>query len=78
MEHQETIIIALIVILVALSGFGMMGFGGDSRYGMMSGYGWGYMSIFGGLMMILVLIALSLFIIWFIKQLTGHERKRKR
>lgn len=75
-------VLAALLILFAFTSVGRMGYGGyggmmNYGYGMMSGgYGFGGMYIFGWLMMILVIIALVLFIIWLIKQISG-ERRRK-
>ena len=78
------IIIALIVLLF-LSGFGMMGFGnfgmmGFGNFGMMNGFygGFGFMWIIGWLIMILIVIALVFFILWLINQLQGDKRHGKR
>ena len=66
-----SIVIAL-VILLFLGGFGMIGFGSYGMGGMMQwmfGEGFGFMWIFGWLIMILILAALIFFIFWLIKQL---------
>ncbi|PIO07347.1 hypothetical protein COU59_03405 [Candidatus Pacearchaeota archaeon CG10_big_fil_rev_8_21_14_0_10_34_12] len=59
------IIIAVLAVLL-FGGFGMMGF---PFSGMMYGYGFSGMWIFGWMFMILILVALVLFITWLIKQL---------
>ena len=65
------------------SGAGMMGFGGGMMNNMMGGgnmmanygmMGWGYgMSWFGGLIQILVVVALVLLIVWLIKQISKKK-----
>lgn len=59
------IVLALFILLV-FGGFWMMGFGGHS--GMMNGFygGFGFMWIFGWIMMVLV-------ILWLTKQLGGKK-----
>jgi len=71
-----SVVIAL-VILLAISGFSMMGFGGIG--GMMGNwnYGFGGMWIFGFLFMTLILVALVLFILWLSKQLQSDNNKRR-
>ena len=69
------VVIALIVLL-ALGGFGMMGFSNWGTGGMMNGFygGLGFMWLFGWLIMVLVVVALVLFILWLIKQLQGDKK----
>lgn len=76
-DNQNNIALAIVIALVVIllyGGFGMMGFGGTG--GMMSGFygGFGFMWLFGGLIMILVIVALVLFIFWLIKQLRREKR----
>ncbi len=59
------VIIAVLAVLL-FGGFGMMGF---PFGGMMYGYGFSGMWIFGWLVMVLILVALVLFILWLVKQL---------
>lgn len=73
------IIIALLVFLI-LGGVGMMSFNSyGGMYGMMNRNYTGFesMFVFSWLVMILVVIALVLFILWLIKQITGSERRNK-
>ncbi|MEK6829985.1 MAG: hypothetical protein AABY15_07755 [Nanoarchaeota archaeon] len=69
MKENMIVWIGIIVLVVLLfGGFGgMMGFG-NSGYGMM-GYNYGGMWLFGGLFMILVVVALVLLIAWLVKEL---------
>ncbi len=60
-------VIAVIIILL-FGGFGMMGF---PFGGMM--YGFSGMWIFGWLFMVLILVALVLFIIWLIKEISDKK-----
>ena len=75
-NKNMTIIIILTIILIFIiplfGGYGMMGF---RNYGMMGGFysGFGYMPLFGWLLMTLFAAALILFIIWLIKQLGGKK-----
>jgi len=80
MEKENNLIFAIgiaLLIILLFGGAGMMGFG-RGYGGMMSGYygGFGFMWLFGVLIMILFVIALILFILWLIKQmqLTGNGR----
>ena len=77
MKDNDIIIWTLValVVIVALFGFPrMMGYDSyNYGYGMMSG--WGFMSIFGPMFMILVTVALVLFIIWIAKQIQNTERR---
>lgn len=68
-NNDANIILIAIIIVIAISGFSIMGSCGTS--GMMRGFygGFGFMSIFGGLFMILIAISLVLLIFWLIKQL---------
>ena len=80
-KENNTIIVVIVLLLIflAFGGFEMMGYNNyGGMYRMMNGFygGFGFMWIFGGLIMILVLITLVLFIIWLIKQLSD-ERGRK-
>lgn len=75
-------VLAALLILFAFTSVGRMGYGDyggmmNYGYGMMSGgYGFGGMYIFGWLIMTLVLIALVLFIMWLIKQISGERRQK--
>ncbi|MBS3099497.1 hypothetical protein J4462_04755 [Candidatus Pacearchaeota archaeon] len=71
------VVIAL-VILLAISGLGTRGFSNWGMGGMMPGFygGFGFMWLFGWLIMILVMVALFLFILWLIKQLQGDKLKK--
>ena len=76
MKNNEIIkIIVVVAVLLALfSLFGMMG---TSSYGMMGGFG--FMWIFGGLFMTLIIVTLVLGIMWLIRQLQQPLTiKRKR
>ncbi len=78
MENENIVVIVLvIVLLIFFSGFGMMGFSGYETGGMMNcmfGTGSGSMWIFGWLFMSLIVIALTLFIFWLIKQLQSPRK----
>ena len=92
MKEDNAFLIAVVIILVLLLfggfGYGMMGYGGLGYRGMMNyrydmtrdSYGFGFMWIFGWLLMVLSIIALVLFIMWLVKQLQssgGRNVKRK-
>ena len=70
MENKDTVIIVIVIILI-LSAFSLSG----RWYGMMGGFysGFGYMHLFGWLLMTLFVIALIMSIIWLIKQLEGKK-----
>lgn len=72
-NHEVTFIIIgaiLFVFLVGGTGFGMMGYGG-----MMGGYygGFGFMWLFGSIVMVLFTVALVLLILWLVKQLSNQK-----
>ncbi len=75
MNKENNLIIGIVVavfVIFALGGTGMMGFGSYGwMMGMMNGNysGFGFMWIFGWLIMILTIIVLVLFIIWLFKKL---------
>ena len=68
-KQDNNFLIWIVVAVLAVflfGGFGMMGF---PFSGMMYGYGFSGMWIFGWLFMVLIFVALVLFIFWMIKQL---------
>ena len=67
MRDDNNLLIGIIVAVFLL--LGMFGFGG-----MMGGFGFGSMWIFGFLFMALILIALILFILWLVKQLQESKK----
>jgi uncharacterized membrane protein len=72
MKEDNSLLIAVIVLLVLLvfsSGIGMMGFGPGGMMGMMAGTLGIGMMLFGWLFSVLVFIALILFIVWLVKQI---------
>lgn len=46
--------------------------------GMMGGYGYGFMWIFGAIFWILVIVALILLIIWLSKQIAKEDKRKKK
>ena len=76
MKTEETVAIVLIVVLSLFLfggfGFGMMGYG---NYGMMSGFYSG-VGFFGWLYHIVIFVALTLLIVWLVKQLQSGGRKK--
>ncbi len=66
-NEQTTLIVVIIVVLVLFlfGGFGMGGMMGFPYWGMM-GFGW--------IFMILVIVALTLFIVWLIKQIQKNGK----
>ena len=67
MRDDNNLLIGIIVAVFLL--LGMFDFGG-----MMGGFGFGSMWIFGFLFMALILIALILFILWLVKQLQESKK----
>ena len=76
-ENNWIIVLAVLIAVLLFGGFGMMGFGGIGygMYGMMSWLygGFGFMWVFGFILMSLFIIALVLLILWLIKQLGGKK-----
>lgn len=75
-DNTLTIVLIIFLLVILFGGFGMMGFGGMG--GMMGNWGFGYgiMPILGPIIMLLITIAIILFIVWVVKQLS-HEERRK-
>lgn len=78
-DNTLTIVLIIFLLIVLFGGFGMMGFGGMG--GMMRGFGFNYgnygiMPIFGPIIMLLITIAVVLFIVWAIKQISYEERRK--
>ena len=75
MKNEDALIFVIITVLAIFlfSSFGMMGGG----YGMMGGFGFGGMWIFGFLFMTLILVALILFIAWLVKQLQDDNMGKR-
>ncbi len=69
MRDDNNLLIGIIVAVAVFLLLGMFGFGG-----MMGGFGFGSMWIFGFLFMALILIALILFILWLVKQLQESKK----
>lgn len=81
MNEENNIALAIVIaflVLFLFGGFSMMGFGGFG--GMMGRYyeGFGFMWPFGGLIMLLIVIALVLFIFWLINQMREEKSRRKK
>ena len=70
-------ILGAVVVLFLLGGFGMFGYrsSGYGYGGMM--YGFSGMWIFGGLFMVLILVALVLLIVWLWNQIQNPRSRRK-
>lgn len=84
MENNSVLVLAIaFAILLVFAGFGMMSPSSYGRYGGMYGMmgglygGFGLMWAFGGLLMILIFVALVLFILWLAKHLTEDKRRKK-
>ncbi len=77
MKDDNNLIIGIVIAVVVFLLLGMFSFGEMmGGYGMMGGFGFGSMWIFGFIFMALILIALVLFIMWLIKQLQDDKSKR--
>jgi len=79
-ENEITILVVVVLALVLLfGGFGMMGFSSYGYGGMMNwmysgfGAGFGFMWLFGGIVTILIVVALVLSIVWLIKQIQNGK-----
>jgi len=79
-KNENNLLIGIIITVAVFLLLGIFGFGGmmGGGYGMMGnwGYGSGGMWIFGFLFMTLILVALTLFILWLVRQLR-EDNKRK-
>ena len=77
MKDNNNLIIGIIIAAAVFLLLGMFGFGGIGYSGMMGGYGFSGMWIFGWLFMTLIIVALILFILWLIKQLQNSGSRHK-
>ena len=69
MKDNNNLLIGIVIAIAVFLLLGMFGFGG-----MIGGFGFGSMWIFGFLFMTLILVALVLFILWLVKQLQEDKK----